>query len=199
MGIDFGDRASPIVIAAESLRQALPRSWCGASLHWQIRKAEAHSLIISSLQNLITPSHYTFLLHLLITPSHHTFSLHLLITPSHHTLVHLLITSSHYTLLHLLITPSHHTFLITPSHYTAISRRVEPRCTAAVVEWAMDPTTTPRAATPQPEAGPDVWIMDVPGRRNEPAAPEAAAAAPFLVAVEPQIAVAARPQNTHGR
>eukprot|EP00955_Chlamydomonas_euryale_P081223 363545-Chlamydomonas_euryale.AAC.10 len=49
-----------------------------------------------------------------------------------------------------------------PSHYIAISRRVEPRCTAAVVEWAMDPTTAPRAATPQPEAGPDVQIMDMP-------------------------------------
>eukprot|EP00955_Chlamydomonas_euryale_P016931 180525-Chlamydomonas_euryale.AAC.15 len=39
-----------------------------------------------------------------------------------------------------------------PSHDIARSRRAEPRCTAAVVEWAMDPTTAPRAATPQPEA-----------------------------------------------
>eukprot|EP00955_Chlamydomonas_euryale_P055564 356146-Chlamydomonas_euryale.AAC.2 len=63
----------------------------------------------------------------------------------------------------------------------------------------MDPTTAPRAATPQPEAGPDVQIMDVPERRNEPAGPEAAAAAPSRVAVEPQMAVAARPQNAHRR
>eukprot|EP00955_Chlamydomonas_euryale_P117415 366472-Chlamydomonas_euryale.AAC.10 len=78
-----------------------------------------------------------------------------------------------------------------PSHCTAISRRVQPRCTTAVVEWAMDPTTTP-----QPDAGPDVQIMDVPQRRrNEPGALEAAAAASYRVAVEPQIDVAARPQN----
>eukprot|EP00955_Chlamydomonas_euryale_P046787 353505-Chlamydomonas_euryale.AAC.1 len=49
-----------------------------------------------------------------------------------------------------------------PSHYIAISRRVEPRCAAALVEWAMDPTSAPRAAMPQPEAGPDVQIMDAP-------------------------------------
>eukprot|EP00955_Chlamydomonas_euryale_P080881 363491-Chlamydomonas_euryale.AAC.5 len=49
-----------------------------------------------------------------------------------------------------------------PSHYIAICRRIVPRCTAAVVEWAMDPTTAPRAPTRQPEAGPDVQIMDVP-------------------------------------
>eukprot|EP00955_Chlamydomonas_euryale_P054022 355665-Chlamydomonas_euryale.AAC.3 len=52
-----------------------------------------------------------------------------------------------------------------------------------------------RAATPQPEAGPDVQLMDVPEHRNEPAAPEAAAAAPSRVAVEPQIAIAAGRQS----
>eukprot|EP00955_Chlamydomonas_euryale_P056263 356365-Chlamydomonas_euryale.AAC.4 len=76
-----------------------------------------------------------------------------------------------------------------------MSRRVEPRCTAAVVERAMDPKTAPCAATPQPKAGPEIQIMDMPERRNEPAAPEAASAAPSRVAVEPHIAVAARPQN----
>eukprot|EP00955_Chlamydomonas_euryale_P051026 354734-Chlamydomonas_euryale.AAC.8 len=40
----------------------------------------------------------------------------------------------------------------------------------------------------------DGW-MDVPERRNGSAAPEAAASAPSRVAVEPQIAVAARPQT----
>eukprot|EP00955_Chlamydomonas_euryale_P059508 357398-Chlamydomonas_euryale.AAC.2 len=83
-----------------------------------------------------------------------------------------------------------------PSLYIAISRCVEPRCTAAVYEWAIDPATAPDAITPQPEAGPDVQITYVPERRNEPAAPEAAASASLRVAVEPHIAVAAQPQNT---
>eukprot|EP00955_Chlamydomonas_euryale_P107368 365763-Chlamydomonas_euryale.AAC.2 len=55
-------------------------------------------------------------------------------------------------------------------YYIAISRRVEPRCTAAVVEWAINSSTAPRSATPQPKAVPDVQIMDVPKCRNEPAA-----------------------------
>eukprot|EP00955_Chlamydomonas_euryale_P089640 364481-Chlamydomonas_euryale.AAC.23 len=49
MGINFGDRASPIVTAAESPRRGRPQSRCGASLHWQIRKAETDSIISSPL------------------------------------------------------------------------------------------------------------------------------------------------------
>eukprot|EP00955_Chlamydomonas_euryale_P078216 363108-Chlamydomonas_euryale.AAC.4 len=50
--------------------------------------------------------------------------------------------------------------------------------------WHMDPTTSPRAATPhQPEAGPDVQTMDAPQRRNEPASAEAAAAPSRIVVI----------------
>eukprot|EP00955_Chlamydomonas_euryale_P104775 365593-Chlamydomonas_euryale.AAC.4 len=115
MGIDFRDRASPIVTTAESPRQRRPQS-----------RSAAHTATPRSGQQSLRPKRIASF----------------------------------------------------PSHHIAISRRVEPRCTASVVEWAMDSTTVPRAATPQLEARPDVQIMDVPERQNEPATPAAAAAAP---------------------
>eukprot|EP00955_Chlamydomonas_euryale_P043853 352737-Chlamydomonas_euryale.AAC.4 len=108
MGIDFGDRASPIVTAAESpWRGRLP----GLRLIMQqgrinrLNSVELHSTGRSGRPRCIASF---------------------------------------------------------PSHCIAISRRVEPRCTAAVVEWARDPTTAPHAATPQPEDGPDVCLKPSP-------------------------------------